>query len=73
MLCDRIVNCVSLDCFKAGVFDQRNQFAPRHLHFVVGFDRITLGQLAAFGDRAVNIVRAKVQSDLGQVFPSITQ
>ena len=51
---------------QSGFFDQLNQLGLRHLYFIVSLDRVTLGQFAAFGDRAVDVIRAKVQSDLCQ-------
>src|SRR6266516_8072034 len=65
---DSIVNSIALDGLESGFFDQADQFRLCHLHFVVRLERITLGQLAAFGDRAVDIVGAEVQRDLSQPF-----
>jgi len=33
-----IVNCISLNCFKPGFFDQADQFCSRHLYFIIGFN-----------------------------------
>jgi hypothetical protein len=55
-----IVNCVAFNRFKAGFFNQLNQFGLRHLYLIVSLDRVTLRQFATFSDCAVDIVCAKV-------------
>src|SRR5437868_6264798 len=65
---DSIVNRISLDSFKPGIFDERDNLLLAHLDFVVCFDRVAFRKLAAFCDRAVEVVCAVVQRGLRQTF-----
>src|SRR6185369_13391981 len=65
---DTIVDSVALDGFEACVFNQADEFCLTHFYFVVRFDGVTRRQLTAFGDRAVNVISAIVQSNLRQAF-----
>ena len=64
---DWVIESVSFDRIKAGVFDERDEFGLCHLYFVVVFDRITFREFAAFGDSAVEVVRAAVERDLREL------
>src|SRR3712207_4950961 len=66
---DGAVERVALDRFEAGVFDERDYLLLRHLDLAAGLDRVALGQLAAFGDGAVEVVRAVVERDLRETLP----
>src|SRR6267142_2686499 len=65
---DGVVDCVALDSFEAGVFDQVDQLAARHFDFIVGFNRITFGKLATFSYGAINVVSAIMKRNLRKTF-----
>src|SRR5829696_4740233 len=61
-----VVDGVTFNRFETGVFDQPDEFCFAHFDFIVGFDGVTRGQLAAFSNRAVNIVCAVMQRYLSE-------
>ena len=61
-----IVNRVAFHGFEARFLDQVDEFGPSHPDFIVRFHRIALSQLAAFGNRAIDVISAEMQSDLRQ-------
>lgn len=63
-----IINRVALDRFKARVFNHPDQLGFRHFLFAAFFDRIAVRQLAAVGNRAVDVVGAEMQRGLRRRF-----
>src|ERR1700682_2975204 len=55
---DGVIDRIAFDGFETGVFDQVDQLSSRHLNFIIGLNRITLGKLAALGYGSVDIIRA---------------
>jgi hypothetical protein len=49
-LLDAAINRIFLHGFEAGAFDHSDDLVLGHLYFVVGFDRVAMGEFAAVDD-----------------------
>jgi hypothetical protein len=56
---DAVVEGVTFDGFEAGAVDHFDDLLFGHFYFAAGLDGVALGQLAAVGDGAVEVVGAK--------------
>src|ERR1035437_656125 len=62
-----IIHRVPFHRFKTRVLDELNDLGLRHLYLTV-LNCVAFGQLAAFGDGAVEVIGAVVEGRLGEVF-----
>jgi len=63
-----VVDGVAFDGFEPGALDHLDDLLFGHFYFAAGFDGVAVGQFAAVGDGAVQIVGAEMEGGLGGGF-----
>ena len=63
-----IINCVAFDGFKSGAFDHFDDLLLGHFYFAPRFEGVGVGEFAAVGDGAGEVVGTEVEGGLGGGF-----
>ena len=65
---DSIIHRIPFDGFETGAVDHFDDLLFGHFYFAAGFDGVAVGELAAVGDGAVEVVGTEMEGGLGGSF-----
>lgn len=65
---DAVINRISFDGLESGAVDKVDDLGLCHFYFAAGFDGVAVGEFAAVGDGAVEVVGPEVERGLGGGF-----